>query len=36
MEPCQEQRGLAVGCLYLDIEGQSWLLDNVNGGFVEN
>ena len=35
MRPCPERRGVIVGCLYLEIEGQSCLVDNVGRGTDE-
>ena len=35
MWPCPERRALVVGCLDLEIEGQSWSLDNIDGGLME-
>ena len=35
MLPCPERRGVAVSCLDLKVEGQSWLLDNVDGGVMK-
>ena len=31
-----ERRGLVVGCLYFEIEGQSWVLENANPGLIKN
>ena len=31
---CPERRGVIVGCLYLEIEGQSWLVDNIDQGLM--
>ena len=36
MWPCPERRWLVVSCLYLDIEGQSWLLDNFDRDLLKN
>ena len=36
MWPCPEQRGVTLGCLYLEIEGQSCLLGSVDQGLMEN
>ena len=36
MRPCPEQRGVTVGCLNLEIEGQSCLLGSVDQGVMKN
>ena len=36
MWPCPERRGVTMGCLYLEIEGQSCLLDDVDQGLMKN
>ena len=36
MWPCPEQRGVTMGCSYLDIEGQSCLMGSVDQGLVKN
>ena len=36
MWPCPEQRGVTMGCLYLDIEGQSCLVGSVDQGSMKN
>ena len=33
--PCPEQSGSAVGLFYVEIEGPSWLLDNVDRGLLK-
>ena len=35
MRPSPERRGAIVGCLYLEIEGQSWLVDTVDRGLMK-
>ena len=34
--PCPEQRGATMGCLYLEIEGQSCLVGSVDQGLMKN
>ena len=36
MWPCPDQRGVTVGCLYLEIEGQSCLVGSVDEGLMKN
>ena len=36
MWPCLERRGVTLGCLYLEIEGQSCLVDSVDQGLMKN
>ena len=31
-----DRRAVTMGCLYLEIEGQSYLLDNVDQGLMKN
>ena len=34
--PCPERRGVTMGCLYLEIEGQSCLVGSVDQGLMKN
>ena len=36
MRPCTEQRGVTMGCLYLEIEGQPCLVGRVYQGLMKN
>ena len=36
MWPCPEQRGVAMGFLYLEIEGQPCLVGSVDRGLMKN
>ena len=36
MWPCLERRGVTMGCLYLEIEGQSCLVGSVDYGLMKN
>ena len=36
MWPCPERRGVAMGCLYFEIEGQSCLMGSVDQGLTKN
>ena len=36
MWPCPERRGVNMGCLYLEIEGQSCLVGSVDQGLIKN
>ena len=36
MWPCPEQKGVAMGSLYLEIEGQSRLVGSVDQGLIKN
>ena len=36
MRPCSERRGVTMGCLYPEIEGQSCLVGSVDRGLVKN
>ena len=36
MWPCPEQIGVTMGCLYLEIKGQSCLVGSVDQGLMKN
>ena len=36
MWPCPERIGVTMGCLYLEIEGQSCLVGSVDEGLIKN
>ena len=36
MWPCPEQKGVTMGCLYLEVQGQSCLVGSVDQGLMKN